>query len=325
MNRVLKLYPSIARPLGTPEGLGNAGGLSGSRLWRYQAGLGTLVARAWPSDGPPLALLETIHGWLAESALLAFVPVPVRGLDGRTLYEESGCFWEVTPWMPGGAETDRLPTHGQVRAGFEALAAFHQRLACHATRARSPGLQARRREVEWLLNDGLAVFRSTIDLQPGSRLAELARRWIEAASVEAPKILHSLQLEADRVIACQPCLRDVRPDHLLFTGDRLTGLVDFGAMGYETVAADLARLASEWLGRDRSLRALAFDAYHAIRPISAEETALIEVFEWSSALLGASHWIRWHFLEGRRFEDPSAVERGLEKGLDRLHPIKMIP
>src|SRR6185437_2387218 len=111
----------------------------------------------------------------------------------------------------------------------------------------------------------------------------------------------------------QPCLRDVRPDHLLFTGERLTGLVDYGAMGVDTVAVDLARLMAEWLGRDRALRAGALDAYASVRPIDAAETALIDAFERSSALLGGGHWVRWHFLEGREFEDPSAVVRGLEK------------
>ena len=93
---VLALYPSLIQPLSTPEPLGNAGGLSGSCLWRFQSGLGMLLARAWPIDGPRPFVLQQIHDWLAETEDLGFVPVPVRGRDGRTLYGRDGRFWEVT-------------------------------------------------------------------------------------------------------------------------------------------------------------------------------------------------------------------------------------
>src|SRR4051794_7668951 len=85
LEEVLAGFPADARPLTTPEPLGNAGGASGARLWRLVAGRGTLVARAWPPDGPGLEALEQIHGWLAEVESLGFAPVPVPGLDGRTV------------------------------------------------------------------------------------------------------------------------------------------------------------------------------------------------------------------------------------------------
>jgi homoserine kinase type II len=119
-------------------------------------------------------------------------------------------------------------------------------------------------------------------------------------------------------VALQPCLRDARPEHFLFSGDRVTGLVDFGAMAIESVAADLARLLSEWVGPDRSARAEGLAAYTPIRPLDGFELALIDVFEDSAALLGAGRWVRWHFLEGRVFDDPSAVAGGIARGLDRL-------
>ena len=98
----------------------------------------------------------------------------------------------------------------------------------------------------------------------------------------------------------------------------MTGLIDFGAMGIDTVAGDLARLASEWLGDDFRLRSAAFDAYSTVRPLTPDESSLVAVFERSSALLGPAHWVRWHFLEGRVFDDTLAVVRGLERGVARL-------
>jgi len=98
----------------------------------------------------------------------------------------------------------------------------------------------------------------------------------------------------------------------------VTGLVDFGAMAVDTVAADLARLLADWVGTDRSTRAEALAAYAAVRPLDAVELALIDPFEDATALLGAGHWIRWHFLEGRAFTDPGAVAEGIARGLRRM-------
>ena len=56
------------------------------------------------------------------------------------------------------------------------------------------------------------------------------------------------------LIRLQPALRDARPEHFLFEDDRLSGLVDFGAMGVESVAADLARLIGEWFDGDPDAR-----------------------------------------------------------------------
>jgi homoserine kinase type II len=137
----------------------------------------------------------------------------------------------------------------------------------------------------------------------------------------APRILGSLRAASTQVVPLQPCLRDARPDHFLFEGDRLTGLVDFGAMGRDTVAGDLARLMAEAIGPDRPARALALAAYEAIRPLEGPEFALIDDFERANALLGAGRWARWHLLDRRTFDDPEAVSRGLRRGLERLDEI----
>lgn len=315
---MLGRYPAIARPSSEPESLGGAGGLSGSRLWRYPSGLGTLLARAWPADGPPRSALEEIHGWLGESADLGFIPAPLRGLDGRTLYGHAGRLWEVTPWLPGTAEAGHPPPADRVRAAFVALAAFHQRLSRHQSAGPSPGLQARLKELTGWLGSGFSAVETLLALRRDDPLCDAARRWVEAARARAPYAVDGLTRGAGVTVVRQPCLRDVRPEHVLFTGGTVTGLVDFGAMGVDTVAADLARLLSEWTLGTPSARNAALAAYESVRPLAPEETALIEVFERSSAVLVGGHWVRWHFVEGRVFDDPAAVARGLAKGLERL-------
>ena len=89
-------------------------------------------------------------------------------------------------------------------------------------------------------------------------------------------------------------------------------------MGIDSPATDLARLLSEWVGPDRLALAEALDAYAAIRPLDPTETALIDLFSESAAWLGPARWIRWHYVERRRFDDPDAVRLGLDRALGRL-------
>jgi homoserine kinase type II len=161
-------------------------------------------------------------------------------------------------------------------------------------------------------------MRWAVERAPRDSLADLAWRILDLAQSEAPRHAESIRRAAGQTCRLQACLRDARPDHFLFEGERVTGLIDFGAMDLDTVACDLARLLTEWLGRDRELRAEALDAYGSVRVLDTTEIALIDAFETSSALLAAAHWVRWHFVEGRVFEDGEAVVRGLTRGLERL-------
>jgi Ser/Thr protein kinase RdoA (MazF antagonist) len=318
LQTVLARYPAGFRPSSEPEPLGNAGGLSGSRLWRFAAGARTLVARAWPVDGPPRPVLERTHLWLVEAERLGFVPTPIPSSDGRTIVEEGGRLWELSSWMDGSADLGSPPKRAHVRSGFAGLAAFHGALARYRTEGVSPGIAGRLGEVQAWQAQGFTRLERILDDTPPDPANRSARRWLKLARKVAPRVRAQL-VEGSRIEeGLQPCLRDARPDHFLFKGDRLTGLVDFGAMGIDSVAADLARLMSEWLGDDRIERDSAMDAYSKIRPLQARELALIPIFEASSALLSGGRWASWRFLEGKVFDDPDAVIRGLQKGADRL-------
>ena len=323
---ILAPYPAIARATSAPVPLGNAGGLSGASLWRFESARGPIVARLWPVDGPSPSALRVIHGWLSMESDLAFVPRPIPTVDGRTFVEADGRIWELAPWMRGTAELAIEPdlpgAPGPVprpvvlvRAAFRGLASFHLRLGSIQARGPSPGLIARSEEVQALIGGEFDSLRIAIDRRSADPLAPIARRWLDLARTFAPRMVEPLRRAAKLGLPIQPCLRDARPDHFLFEGDRLTGLVDFGAMGRESVAADLARLIGECPGIDRDV---GLESYQSIRPIEVDEWSAIEAFERANALLGAARWVRWHFVEGRVFEDPIAVDRGLKRGLDRL-------
>jgi Ser/Thr protein kinase RdoA (MazF antagonist) len=322
---VLARYPSGAQPMSAVESLGNAGGLSGARLWRYQSGHGLLVLRACPPHGPGREHIARVHEWLRKGSALEFLPLPLAGSAGCTIQEAAGCLWQLEPWMPG--EPDRsAPSAAHVRAAFAGMAALHQCLADARVEEFSPGLVERYQNVSELIQGGFDRLAAAVGAIGGGdehRLA--AHRWIELGRQVAPLLIGSLASAAGRRISLQPCLRDARAEHFLFTGGRLSGLVDFSAMGVDSVAGDLARLMGEWLGGDPSLHAQALAAYGSVRSLTPEELGLIDVFQSATALLIGERWLRWHYLEGRRFENPWALSEGLARGLTQLERIQADP
>ena len=316
---LLDRFPSYAQPIGPVASLGNAGGFSGAKLWRYASPRGVLLVRRWPDPGPGKALIEQIQKWVGCAGDLGFVPLPIPTKTGMTLVELDGHLFELTPWMPGQAERHRPPSLSRVKSMFRGLAAFHQRLARERTEGFSPGLVDRANELERLRLGEFDRLRQVVDLVGASVSARLALDWLKLAERAANNLLVELRRQGSLRFSIQPTLRDARPDHFLFEGDQLTGLVDFGAMGRETVAADLARLLAEALGADRAARSVALQAYESIRPLRVEEARVIPVFERANALLSPARWVRWWLVEPRTFDDPHAIEKGLTRGLERWH------
>ena len=320
---VIARYPSSCQPIGVVEALGNAGGFSGSRLWRFDSARGRLLLRAWPGDGPDPVRLGRIHGWIGRAGTLAFVPTPIAATDGTTFQDVADRLWDLSSWMPGVADLARPPSSARVRAAFAGLAVIHERFP-PKRRAPSPGIEVRSLDLGRWTGGDFAALRSC--LLPGGAdvRSDLARIWLDRASQHAAG-LRDLVASGGQPIPIQPCLRDARADHFLFEGDRLAGLVDYGAMGVDTVAGDLARLLGEMLPADRSNRFEALEAYRSVRPIADEEARLIPIFEAANAVLGAGRWVRWHFLEGRTFDDPDAVVDGIRRGLQRMDEFGPIP
>jgi homoserine kinase type II len=182
----------------------------------------------------------------------------------------------------------------------------------------SAGLEHCVGELVELASHGFDRLQSVLDRARGSEHHPSAERCLRLARALTPELLPMIRDGARLEVYLQPCLRDARPEHFLFDEYRLSGLVDFGAMGIESVAADLARLSGEWfLGEDRLL-SHALTAYEDVRPLNRSEVALLRSFEAAADLMIAGNWLRWIFLDHRRFQDPSAVARGISRGLLRL-------
>ncbi len=326
----------------TCESLGNRGGLSGSRLWRLRTAPpapGEFCLKRWPATHPTRQQLTWIHTRLLLAAAgstaagpllaglqaedpLAFVPAPLLTDQGDSLVEWNGHLWELTRWLPGVADFRERPSRRRLQSAGHAIARLHAGLR-HADDLRldiAPGLLRRWRGLQpdpWNAAE-IARWRQATqrdeDAERGRTLGAIVEalpEWHAACLAELPAALR-------QPVPLQACVRDLWHAHLLFEGDDLTGIVDYGAMQVDSVCADLTR----WLGSSVGVEAegwiAGLDAYAARRPLSPAEFSILPAFEMASTLLSAVQWLRWTYDEPRSFEDPGLARLRQQEILQRL-------
>lgn len=312
---ILRHYPAPYH--GVAVALGNHGGFSGARLWRVEAPTGHFCLRAWP-EGVAAAHLHLINALIrrARAAGLSFVPETIPTRDGEPFVAHGQRFWELTTWLPGSADFRDDSSPDRMRAACEAIARLH--LAWAEAQPRHdvcPAALRRLRAVErWpdLLTHGW---------RPDATAADPVRPWAERAVPllrrHLPDVPRRLARWLDKPLPVQPCLCDVWHDHVLFTGGRVTGLVDYGSVKVDHVACDLARWLGSTAGDDATLRAAGVAAYRQVRPLTDEECELIDDLEHTGLIVAVANWLRWLYLERRPYADREAVARRLS-GLVRL-------
>jgi homoserine kinase type II len=105
---------------------------------------------------------------------------------------------------------------------------------------------------------------------------------------------------------------------VLFEGDRVTGIVDFGATRIESVAGDVARLLNSLVEDDLAAWQAGLAEYSHVRPLSAAELRLVDAFDETLTLLSGVNWLEWVYIAGRRFDDLTPVASRVRTVVDRL-------
>lgn len=320
---VLRCYP-VVHPYDRLSRLGNYGGFSGARLWKVQGTTGSYCVRAWPSGEQTPERLGWIHHLMlrARKAGLEFVPAVTAAEDGRTWVEHAGRLWEVTTWMPGQADLYERPTTARIEAACTALAQLHHAWRDFPSPVGPCPAISRRLEIarEWmgLIQSGWSPSFGAVAADPFHPWSE--RAWfLLRTGVEA--VQHSLGPWTGRILPLQPCLCDIWHDHVLFDGDMVTGLIDYGGVKMDHVAVDLARLLGSIVGDDAQQRAAGLQAYACIRTLSWEEEALVGILEETGAILAVATWLKWLYRDRRVIEDPAAAVQRLSKLVERLEKL----
>ena len=131
-----------------------------------------------------------------------------------------------------------------------------------------------------------------------------------------------LSQHACELVQTQVVLRDVHREHVLFTAQRVSGLVDFDALGRDTVATDLARWLSGFIepGRDpNAIFRAAEVGYTRVLPLSACEQRLVRVIGEVSDVISLANWVAWVALGQRDFSaSEELVHRRVAELLRRM-------
>lgn len=306
-------------------------GFSGVQVWRVRRGANAYALRRWLADVMPVVRLAGIHRLLAElrqKHQLSFVaaPLPLSDISfnfpssasvktkltaagHRTWLNCDGAWWQLEPWLPGEPVTPQTITAAQLIEAAQSLAHWHRAAAQFQSQGDestwffqrpsgvAPAVTERfRRARDWIFDSdrlagSLKRLDQRIDASPlaawRSRLADLSQRCREWR----PRVCEHLAVSESLMVPVQPCLRDVWRDHLLFTGEHVTGVIDPWACRSDTVAADLSRWLGSAVGNDWSAWSAAIEAYSTIRPLSLAERQLIAVLDLSGVLLSAAYWL----------------------------------
>ncbi|HVX64727.1 MAG TPA: phosphotransferase [Pirellulales bacterium] len=322
-HRVLQAYPPDCQPHHA-DYLAGAGGFSGARFWRLQTDRGLLCLRRWPQERPSRQQLEFIQAvlWHVRQEGFERLPLPLETRTHAGYVCEAGHFWELAPWMPGQADYLQAPNSARLRAALRTLAEFHLAAASFPLPDRSPGLspgigERIERARAW---SHAQLQRLAEAVEPGEwpELAHRGRQWLALAPTALERLRPALARAELIATPLQPCIRDVWHDHVLFVGDDVSGLVDFGAMQPDSVAADIARLLGSLARDDRQAWTTGLAAYESVRALSEPERTLIPVFDQANTVMSGLNWLQWVYLDRRQFDNRQAVMQRLDGNLPRL-------
>jgi homoserine kinase type II len=185
------------------------------------------------------------------------VPAPVPTHDGRLVAELHGKPAAIVSKLEGGHQLDPKPVHCAAVGAM--LAKMH--LAGRDFHIRQPNL----RGLDWWNATTPLVLPYLSDANQHLLRAEMQFQEAFASSQEYHRLQHG------------PVHADLFRNNVMFDGERLTGFFDFYFAGWDTWLFDVAVTVNDWCidletGKldEPRVRAM-LDAYHAVRPFTADE------------------------------------------------------
>ena len=299
------------------------GGLSGARLWKVTCGEGSYCLRRWPTVHPTEQQLNELHSLITHvwKSGFAIVPLPEVTQDGQSLVHSAGYLWELANWL-SGKNAEHLST-SQIDAALTALAQFHQAAASHAVlqSGPAPGLMKRRTILRQLREGGLTQLEQATRGYTEVPIRDVASSLLADLRLVLPTAIQLVEQASTTSYTLQWCLRDIHRGNLLFTENQVTGMVDFGAAGIDTVAGDIARLVGSIAGDDTQIWQTCLATYKKNHALTQDELGAIVAYDVGGLVASSANWLRWLFVEQREFADPLTIQTRLAELAKRLRSL----
>ena len=311
-------YPTVLHPIEIFEI--QSTGLSGAIVWKASTKSGDIAVRMF---GPQTRQtdIRNAHAFLSHARQLGWVEVPQTfpANDGSMIVEHAGAFWDICTWQPG--EPAPLPiSDDRLRSSINLIAHWHRFWKRENATPNSSAVQnaVQRRRAEWLrLADGESFCGAK-----GDDLADRTLEAIEARRRSLEELFEALPLllANERLVLTHG---DLHREHILFTDDLPTGLIDLSGR-WDYPAADLAR----WLPSvaEPNRWSQAFEWYREKAPLSANSERAIPMLDATGLAISALRWAEWLLgIEGRRryFPRPDLAYRRWQEVVERLERLEL--
>ncbi len=329
---VLRQYPIdhdrvfVARQLPTQ-------GFSGALIVQVHANRDEAYClRRWPLRELPRRRIVELHRFLRFLRVegVECLPVPLATLQGETLAEHDVRLWQLEQWMPGTADFHQAPTDNRLESIMRLLARLHnvasryeptdagrEWFGTYPSRT-SPAIGERIAVINRWTNERLDRAAANLRREDVQAFREAALDILDRFRQSFAQVRAELQRLSQSAVYLHPCMRDVWHDHVLFTSDEVTGLIDPAATRTESVATDLSRLLGSLLGDMHDERwGRALESYDRVRSLTITEHQLIGVLHVSGVLLSGMTWIE-------RRVNGTLTEEMLPRVVDRLHSIRQV-
>jgi Ser/Thr protein kinase RdoA (MazF antagonist) len=301
---------------------------SGAQIWKVQAFGENLCLRAWPENTSKeriLAIQSVIKYASARIHTPLAVALPTK--TGELLIEHENRNWELTAWLCGEALPQAMASAEQVVAACQVLATWHAAVQDYpgnnmfplSGEGMSAGVRNRTELLEqWQAEKLQQIKTAGKNSRWQSQIAFICDFFPQFHAVYA----NSLHVWSQQRLPLQICLRDVWRPHLLFTGNAVTGLIDYDAMQLECVSGDIVRLLGSLVADDTLLWERGMEAYNAIRPLSSQERELVPLLDATATVLSYLQWLSWLIIERREFANLQGVDARICEIQTRLEHLR---
>ncbi len=308
-----------------------SGGFSGAGVFKVEAANTRYCLRRWPAGQVAVTRVLAIHQLLAlaQARGVFVVPIPLKSDSGTSLPEFNGEPWQLEPWMPGTANFLAEPNDKRLKSAMTQLARFHNMICewCPTAATRQWFQPASIRPCSTIarrvcmIDDyakSIADMEAALALEGDARFRNAGTRIALLFRTVHPRVRRELAATERLPVPLQPCIRDLWHDHLLFRGDELSGVVDFGAMATDSISSDLSRLLGSLFGKDQAAWQRAIRHYETVRILTDAEHRLLRPLDQSGVLLSGMTWLKRRYVLRNTPTDLSRVCARMESIAERL-------
>ncbi len=299
LRHAIGLYGPAFQPVRWPPASASTG-FSGAIVYQYSAGNQNYALRIWPASERSLPKLEALTRLLEDIHRqgIAYVAPAVRKTDGTVAtISTSGRMIHIEPWLPGESISANSCSAQKLKNIMLALARLHLTAANHVPKQEHyswlrPACTGQSASLKHRLNKMEHYLKAGIPVEFGSRSAsEEAKNFHQRLQAvfrsQAVLLWDELKIASQQNLPLQSVFKDLWRDHILFTKDEVTGMIDPAAFGTDSVLTDMTRLLGSIAGNDWNRWTEAIAIYQTVRPLTQTEQKVIAVFDHSNLLLSA--------------------------------------